>query len=75
MGCTRSTNLLIVSADLNGVWDELGSLFLGERGHIFQQDRDLMRKRERYIYLGIFLSLQSSEPIYIDLQTAAFKRI
>lgn len=32
--------LLIVSADLDGIWDELGSLLLGHRGHVFQQDSD-----------------------------------
>lgn len=34
-------DLLIVSADLDGIWDELGSLLLSHRGHIFQQDSDL----------------------------------
>ena len=40
-------DLLIVSADLDGVWDELGSLLLGHRGHVFQQDSDLYREEER----------------------------
>lgn len=34
-------HLLIVSADLDGIWDELGGLLLSHRGHIFQQDSDL----------------------------------
>lgn len=33
----------MVSADLNGVGDDLGSLLLGQGGHIFQQDCDLNR--------------------------------
>lgn len=40
-------DLLIVSADLDSVWDELCSLLLGHRGHVFQQDSDLNR-RERF---------------------------
>lgn len=31
----REEMLLIVSADLNGIRDELGSLLLGYRGHVF----------------------------------------
>lgn len=33
----------MVGADLNGVGDDLGSLLLGQGGHIFQQDCDLNR--------------------------------
>lgn len=35
------TDLLAVGADLDGIWDELGCLLLGQRGHIFQQNGDL----------------------------------
>lgn len=38
-----TSNLLIVCADLDGVWDEFGGLFLRHRGHIFQQDSDLKK--------------------------------
>lgn len=42
------SDLLIVSADLDSIRDELGSLLLGHRGHVFQQDSDLNREREIY---------------------------
>lgn len=75
------SDLLIVSADLDGVWDELGSLLLGHRGHVFQQDSDLNRKGERFtvcmlqcVFLCVIpLSYQGPERIYIDLQTSALK--
>ena len=35
-------HLLVFSADLNGVRDELGRFLLREAGHIFQQDGDLV---------------------------------
>lgn len=40
------SDLLIVSADLDSIGDELGSLLLGHRGHVFQQDSDLNRETE-----------------------------
>lgn len=75
------SDLLIVSGDLNGVWDELGSLLLGHRGHVFQQDSDLNGEREGFnacllqcVFLcAILLSHQGPERIYIDLQTSALK--
>jgi len=36
-------DLLVVSGDLDGVWDELGGLLLGHRGDVLQQDSDLER--------------------------------
>lgn len=74
-------NLLIVSAYLDGVWDELGSLLLGHRGHVFQQDSDLNREGERCTVCmlqcaflhAILLSHQGPERIYIDLQIGALK--
>lgn len=42
------SDLLIVSADLDSIGDELGSLLLGHRGHVFQQDSDLNREIGRF---------------------------
>lgn len=75
------SDLLIVSADLDGVWDELGSLLLGHRGHVFQQDSDLNREEEEesctvcmlQCLCAILLSHRGPERIYIDLQTSALK--
>lgn len=43
------SDLVIVRADLDGIWDELSSLLLGHGGHIFQQDSDLNREGQRFI--------------------------
>lgn len=52
-------NLLIVSADLDGIWDELGSFFLCHRGHVFQQDSDLKKTRRviYYVYAAVRISV------------------
>lgn len=42
------SDLLIVGADLDGIWDELSSLLLGHGGHIFQQDSDLNREGQEF---------------------------
>lgn len=64
------THLLTVSADLDGIWDELGSLLLSHRGHVFQQDSDLKREDGTTVCTSaIFLSLQGNERICIDQQT------
>lgn len=81
MSLVLESDLLIVSADLDGVWDELSSLLLGHRGHIFQQDSYLSREGERFtvgllhcVFLcETLLSNQGPEHIYIDLQTSALK--
>lgn len=76
------SNLLIVSADLDGVWDELGGLLLGHRGHVFQQDSDLnggederltVCMHQRVFLCAILLSHRVAVSIYIDLQTSALK--
>lgn len=73
-------DLLIVSADLDGIWDELGSLLLGHTGHIFQQDSDLKRGERITVCMlhcvflcAILLSHQAPERIYIYKQTSALK--
>lgn len=51
------SDLLIVSADLDGVWDELGSLLLRHRSHIFQQDSDLYREGQiGSVYASVWIS-------------------
>ena len=76
------SDLLIVSADLDGVRDELGRLLLGHRGHVFQQDSDLNRGEDERLTVcmlqclflcAILLSRHVAAGIYIDLQTSALK--
>lgn len=55
-------DLLIVSADLDGIWDELGSLLLGHRGHVFQQDSDLKREDRTTVCISVCNILISPRP-------------
>lgn len=50
-------DLVIVSADLDGIWDELGSLLLGHRGNIFKQNGDLKNRRKYCLYASVCVSL------------------
>lgn len=41
--CVPGSNLVMVSADLDGIGDELGGLLLSQSGHVLQQDGDLQQ--------------------------------
>lgn len=68
-----TSNLLIVCADLDGVWDEFGSLFLRHGGHIFQQDSDLKKEEGRVSLLPSVLLHRSPELICDYQQTRALQ--
>lgn len=63
------SDLLVVSADLDGIWDELGSLLLGHRGNVLQQDGDLNQRAERRKRYSVRRSYLA-ETVFIDLQTS-----